>query len=189
MDRFFNTWFAAIMCLLMLPLFALCTVANTNLWMEPGKYIRAANGEGTWNNPQATQELINAVAAAGFNTVRIPVSWDSHANQATYEIDPAWLARVKEVVDYCYAANMHVLINCHWDDGWLEEQHYGNTVDPIINAKQDAYWTQIAGTFVNYDDHLLFAGCNESIADTAAEMSTLLVYEQTFVDAVRAAGG
>ena len=63
-------------------------------------------------------------------------------------------------------------------------------MNSTINAKQNSYWTQIANTFVNYDDHLLFAGANEPCAvNTAAEMATLLVYEQTFVNAVRATGG
>jgi hypothetical protein len=103
-------------------------------------------------------------------------------------IDPTYMARVKQVVDWCYARNLYVIINCHWDGGWLEN-NITDTVNPTINAKQNAYWTQIANTFVNYDDHLLFAGCNEPGANTAAEMSTLLAYEQTFVNAVRATGG
>jgi hypothetical protein len=132
--------------------------------------------------------LIDAVAAAGFNTIRIPVAWNSHANQSTYVIDSAWLARVQEVVDYCYNANLHVIINSHWDNGWLDTSIDG-TVDSTIDAKVDAYWTQIANTFINYNDHLLFACTNEPDAQTTAEMSELLHYEQTFVDAVRATGG
>ncbi len=174
--------------LLTFPLFSFAQLPTPTYGWNLGNTLEPPSGEGTWNNPPVTQELINAVAAAGFNAVRIPVALDSHANQATYAIDPDWLARVKEVVDYCYAANLHVLINCHWDNGWLEN-NIGNSVDSTINAKQYAYWTQVANVFINYDDRLLFAGCNEPNADTAAKMATLLVYEQTFVDAVRATGG
>ena len=188
MNKHFSIFVTTVVCLLMFPMLVAAQLPTPTYGWNLGNTLEPPNGEGTWNNPRATQGLINAVAAAGFNAVRIPVAWDSHANQSTYEIDPDWLARVKEVVDYCYAANMHVLINCHWDNGWLEN-NIGSSVNSVIDAKQYAYWTQIANTFINYDDRLLFAGCNEPNAETAAQMATLLAYEQTFVDAVRATGG
>ncbi len=178
----------SIVCLLMLPAVTFAQLPTPTYGWNLGNTLEPPGGEGTWNNPPATQELINAVAAAGFNTIRIPVAWNSHANQSTYVIDSAWLARVQEVVDYCYAANLHVIINSHWDNGWLDTSIDG-TVNSTIDAKVDAYWTQIANTFINYDDKLLFACTNEPDADTAAEMSELLHYEQTFIDAVRATGG
>jgi aryl-phospho-beta-D-glucosidase BglC (GH1 family) len=171
----------------MLPLVAFAQLpAPTHGW-NLGNTLEPPGGEGAWG-PPATQNLINAVADAGFNTVRIPCAWDSHANQTTYQIDPAWMARVKQVVDWCYARNLYVVLNCHWDNGWLENNVTGS-VDSTINAKMNSYWTQIANTFKNYDAKLLFAGANEPAVNTAAQMSTLLVYYQTYVDAVRATGG
>lgn len=152
-----------------------------------GNTLEPPCGEGCWG-PAATQNLINTVADSGFNVIRIPCAWDSNANSSTYVIDSAYMARVKQIVDWCYAKNLHVIINCHWDGGWLEN-NIGTSVNSTINAKQSSYWTQIANTFKNYDDRLLFAGCNEPNVDNAAQMATLLVYEQTFIDAVRAAGG
>ena len=171
-------------------LFPLCVSAQlptpTYGW-NLGNTLEPPCGEGCWG-PPATQALINAVAHAGFNSIRIPCAWNSHANQTNYQIDPTFMARVKEVVDWCYATNLYVIINCHWDGGWLEN-NITDTVDPTINAKQNSYWTQIANAFKNYDNRLLFAGCNEPNADTAAKTATLLAYEQTFVNAVRATGG
>ena len=112
-----------------------------------GNTLEPPSGEGTWA-PAATQTLINQVAASGFNTIRIPIAWNSHANQTTYQIDPAWMARVKQVVDWCYAANLTVVINSHWDNGWLDGKLDGN-VDADVNARMQSYWTQIANTFVN----------------------------------------
>jgi aryl-phospho-beta-D-glucosidase BglC (GH1 family) len=152
-----------------------------------GNTLEPPTGEGSWG-PAATQALIDAVAAAGFNTVRIPCAWDSHANQTTHEIDAGYLARVKQVVDWCRARNLYVIVNCHWDNGWLEN-NIGATVNPAIDAKMNAYWTQIATAFRDYDAHLLFAGTNEPGVSTAAQMATLLAYHQTFVNAVRATGG
>jgi endoglucanase len=175
-------------CLLMLPMAALAQLPTPTYGWNIGNTMEPPTGEGTWNNPPVTQALINSVAAAGFNTVRIPCAWNSHANQTTYQIDPAWMARVKQVVDYCYANNLHVVLDSHWDNGWLDSK-ITRRVDATINAKVNAYWTQIANAFATYDNRLLFACTNEPIAENAAEMSTLLTYEQTFVNAVRATGG
>ena len=100
---------------------------------------------------------------------------------------PAYMAQVKQTVDAAIAAGMYVMINDHWDDGWLEN-NIGTTVDPIINAKVKAYWTQIATTFAGYDNHLLFAAANEPNVNNPAEMDTLMFYYQTFVNAVRGCG-
>src|SRR5512142_83158 len=86
-----------------------------------GNTLEAICGETAWGNPLVTQQLINSVKAAGFNAIRIPAAWDCHANQSTLQIDSAWLARVKQVVDYAIGANMYVILNIHWDGGWLEE--------------------------------------------------------------------
>jgi aryl-phospho-beta-D-glucosidase BglC (GH1 family) len=173
---------------MMLPAAAFSQLPTPTYGWNMGNTLEPPCGEGCWG-PAATEALINAVADAGFNTVRIPCAWNSHASQTSpYTIDPAYMARVKQVVDWCLARNLYVIINCHWDGGWLENNITG-TVDPIINAKQNSYWTQIANAFAGYDDRVMFAGTNEPNADTAAEMATLLTYHQTFVDAVRAMGG
>jgi aryl-phospho-beta-D-glucosidase BglC (GH1 family) len=157
---------------------------NLGNTLEPAP---APQTEGWWG-PAATQAQINAVADAGFNVIRIPCAWDTHANQSTLQIDPAWMARVKQVVDWCYAKNLYVVLNCHWDGGWLDS-HIGDTPDATVTQKMNSYWTQIANAFQGYDDHLMFAGANEPPADTAAQVATLMNYYQTFINAVRATGG
>lgn len=176
-----------ITCLLLAPLSAFAQLPSPTYGWNLGNTLEAIPNEGAWGGP-ATQSLINSVAAAGFNTVRIPCAWDTHANQSTRQIDATYMARVKQVVDWCYAKNLYVVLNCHWDGGWLDA-NLTDTVNGTVNAKMNAYWTQIANTFKNYDSHLLFAGANEPPAKTAAQMSTLLTYYQTFVNAVRATGG
>src|SRR5207237_4594014 len=95
----------SIASLLVLSLTARAQLPTPTYGWNLGNTLEPPSGEGTWG-PAATQKLINAVADAGFNTVRLPVAWDSHANQSTLQIDPAWMARVKEVVDWCYAKNL-----------------------------------------------------------------------------------
>ncbi|WP_395853825.1 cellulase family glycosylhydrolase [Cystobacter fuscus] len=157
-----------------------------------GNTLEAVGGETAWGNPRVNQQLINSVKAAGFNAVRIPTSWDLHADQTTRQIDPAWMARVKEVVDYAYGQGMYVILNIHWDGGWLEE-HPLYSHQAAVNQKQRAYWTQIANTFKDYNERLLFAGTNEVHADygtpTTEHITVQQSYLQTFVDAVRATGG
>ena len=183
----FNVSFLAIVCLLMLPLGAFAQLPTPTYGWNLGNTLEPPCGEGCWG-PPATQALINQVASAGFNAVRIPCAWDSHANQSTYQIDPVYMARVQQVVGWCLATNLHVIINDHWDGGWLENNLTG-TVNPTINAKMSSYWTQIANAFAGYDNRLLFAAANEPNVSTAAQMSELMTYYNTFLNAVRGTGG
>ena len=171
----------------MAPMAGLAQLRAPTYGWNLGNTLEAPAGEGTWA-PKATEALIQAVAVAGFNTVRIPVAWNSHADPATHEIDHAWMARVKQVVDWCHARDLVVVLNSHWDRGWMENKITA-IVDPTIDARMKAYWTQIANTFRSYDSRLLFAGANEPDVKTAGEMATLLAYHQTFVNAVRGTGG
>ena len=153
-----------------------------------GNTLDAICDENAWGAGKTSQTLIDSVKAAGFNTVRIPVAWFCHSDTITSKINEKWIARVKEVVDYSIKDSLFVIINMHWDKGWLE-----NRIDKKnqkkVNERQRAYWTQIANYFKDYDEHLLFAGANEPGAKDEAHVSVLLSYYQTFVDAVRATGG
>lgn len=155
----------------------------------------SAGGETGWGNAKTTKTLIDAVKTAGFNVVRIPCAWDGYIeDQATYKIKDSWMARVSEVVDYCVANDMYVIINTHWDGGWLENNPtYAKQAE--VNKKLTAIWTQIANHFAAYDEHLLFAGTNEVHVEnvytdpTAENNEVQQSFNQTFVNAVRATGG
>jgi endoglucanase len=153
-----------------------------------GNTLEAVCDENAWGAGKTSQKLIDSVKAAGFNTVRIPVSWFCHSDTISNKIDKQWIARVKEVVDYCVKDDLYVILNMHWDKGWLENRiNAKNQVE--VNKRQHIYWTQIATYFKDYDEHLLFAGANEPNAKDAKGVAVLLSYYQTFVDAVRATGG
>lgn len=154
-----------------------------------------AGGETGWGNPKTTKAMITAVKNAGFNAVRIPCAWDSYIeDRSTYKVKSSWFARVKEVVDYCVDNDMYVILNIHWDGGWLENNPTLAKQEEV-NKEQKALWKQIAIYFRGYDQHLLFAGTNEVhvadvYSDPTAENNTVQQsYNQTFVDAVRATGG
>ena len=162
--------------------------ARIRLGWNIGNTLEATGGETGWGNPEVTRELLRLVKDSGFDAVRIPVSWNQHADPATAKINDAWLNRVHEVVRYVIDIDMTVILNIHWDGGWLE-----NNVTPEKqsenNAKQRAYWQQIATHFRDFDERLLFAGTNEPNVDDAEQMAVLASYHQTFVDAVRCTGG
>ena len=158
------------------------------LWDNKG----GLNAETSWQNTRTTQQIIDYVRAQGFRSVRIPCAWAlGHiSNASTYTIDAQWMARVKEIVNYCINDGLYVVINDHWDGGWLEE-HIKDTGTAKTKNKEilTRLWTQIAEAFKDYDERLLFAGLNEPNADNQAATNNLIEYEQAFIDAVRATGG
>lgn len=131
------------------------TLDSTSSLSDPG-----VSSETAWGNPKTTQEMIDTVKAKGFNTVRVPTTWYQHLNSENV-IDPAWMARVKEVVDYCIADDMYVILNMHHENFINVDQF---TDDTLKNAmeKSTAIWTQVSAEFQNYDQHLVFEAMNEA---------------------------
>lgn len=153
-----------------------------------GNTMEATGGETAWGNPQITEAQIKLVKDHGFDAIRLPVAWDQYANQQTAEISAVWLNRVKQVVQYAVDNELYVMVNIHWDGGWLENNVTLAKKD-ANNAKQKAFWQQIATHLRDFDEHLIFASANEPNAHNAEEMAVLDSYHQTFVDAVRSTGG
>lgn len=170
---------------------AVTLASKMTLGWNIGNTFEAPGGETGWGSPLITERYIKFVKQNGFNAIRIPCSWDMHANNETAEIDAAWLNRVKEVVQYCTDNDLYVILNIHWDNGWLESGFDTNGEEEInlVDAKQKAYWEQIATTMRDFDGKVMFASANEPAVDNAENMTTLLRYHQTFVDAVRSTGG
>lgn len=146
--------------------------------------------EAEWVNSKITESYVKFVKQMGFNSVRIPCSWNSaiHCNQGTMKIDTTWLKRVKEVVGWCVANDMYVMLNTHGDNGWLENNVNGASQE-VINAKLKALWQQIATTMRDFDEHLIFAGTNEPAVTDVQQMAILNGYHETFIKAVRSTGG
>jgi aryl-phospho-beta-D-glucosidase BglC (GH1 family) len=146
--------------------------------------------EGEWVNSKITESYVKFVKQTGFNAVRLPCNWVwSHlSDPAKAKIDPVWLNRVKEVVGWCVANDVYVILNAHGDNGWLEK-NVNKTKKDSINAMQKAIWEQIATTMRDFDEHLIFAGANEPTAENAEQMDILNTFHQTFINAVRATGG
>lgn len=164
-----------------------------------GNTMECPADEGAWSGYKVNEEYIKGLKAAGFNAVRIPCAWDSYITDKTsFEIDAKWLDRVARVVSWCIQNDMYVVLNSHWDNGWLEDNIFDASKKDAINAEQKAIWTQIANKFKDYDEHLLFAACNEpGMNETSSKgkkwtdaeaVARVVEYEQTMIDAVRATG-
>ena len=164
--------------------------ARIRIGLNIGNTLEAWGGksETYWGNPVITREFIAFAKASGFNAIRLPVSWDQYADATTAKIEDDWLARVKEVVQYCIDEDLYVLVNIHWDGGWLERNVTLDKQAEVI-ARQKAYWEQIATVLRDFDERLMFASANEPHVENESNMAVLTAYHQTFVDAVRATGG
>ncbi|MBP5626325.1 MAG: cellulase family glycosylhydrolase [Bacteroidales bacterium] len=165
--------------------------------------------ETCWGNKKATQATFDGVKAAGFKSVRIPVSWLRMIGPAPdYKIDGSWMDRVAEVVGYAHNAGLQVIVNTHHDENHGSDTHWldikNAAKDPALNtsikAAIKAVWTQIATKFKDCGEWLILEGFNELNdggwgwspefrADPTRQCNILNEWNQVFVDAVRATGG
>ncbi len=165
--------------------------AQMGLGWNLGNALEAIGGETAWGNARTTQALIDAVRAAGFRNIRIPVAWKQYAD-ADDRIRADWLARVAEVVGYAKNAGLFAMINVHWDGGWLQPT---DAAQAAGRARLARFWQQIGTHFREHDDTLLFAGTNEVMKEgdygppTAEYQAVQNGFNQLFVDTVRATGG
>ena len=128
----------------------------------------ATSGEIVWGQPRTTQEMIQGMKAAGFDTIRIPIAWTNGMNYESgdYTIDSALMDRVDEVVTWALDADMYVIINDHWDGGWwgmfgsAEQETRGKAMEMY-----KAMWTQIGEHFADRSYKLIFESANEELGD------------------------
>ena len=157
--------------------------------------------ESAWVGVKTTEEMIEAVHQAGFNTLRLPVSWHNHVDE-NYTINTAWLDRVQQVADWAIQRGMYVIINIHHD---VYPEYMYPTSEHYATAEKyvAAIWQQVAARFADYDQHLIFEGMNEPRPRGTSQewwfnqndpvcldvMDCINKLNQVFVDTVRAAGG
>lgn len=141
-----------------------------------------------WGNVMTTKELIHFIKSEGFDTIRIPVTWDNHLGEAPdYKIGKLWLDRVQEIVDWCIEEDMYVIINMHHDD-WIMDA--SKDYDAVI-AKYDAVWSQLADRFGDYPENLVFESMNEVGFDSLGTEKGAELVEKinaNFVQLIRSSG-
>lgn len=196
-----------------------------NMWIEAWTDRTPADYETAWGQPQATRALIHMFKEAGFGAIRVPVTWYPHMGTITLhdqtkwdrstwtgtDVDPAWMARVKEVVDYVIDEGMYCILNVHHDTG-AESAAWLVAGEREFEAAKDRYkalWQQIADTFKDYGEKLWFESYNEMLdpydswcfasynvqparydaAVAASAYKGINSYAKLFVETVRASGG
>ncbi len=133
---------------------------NLGNTLDPGKCNWIDNDldyETAWGNPKTTKEMISYIKSEGFDTIRIPVTWNDHIDKE-YNINKEWFDRVQEVVDWCVEEDMFIILNIHHDGDWLIK---ASTDYDNVMKKYKAIWTQIADRFGNYNEKLIFESMNE----------------------------
>ncbi|RAG80908.1 cellulase [Streptacidiphilus pinicola] len=171
---------------------AMDAVAQMQPSWNMGNSLDAIPDETSWGNPPATKALFDDIKSQGFHSVRIPVTWSNHQSAtAPYTIDPAYLARVKQVVDFALADGLYVDMNVH-HDSWQWITNMPTQHDQVL-ARFNATWTQIADTFRNESDRLLFESVNEpgftNTTGDAQKMALLDELNNSFHSVVRQSGG
>ncbi|WP_303765765.1 glycoside hydrolase family 5 protein [Ruminococcus flavefaciens] len=156
--------------------------------------------ETAWGSPTVTEDLIKGYAAEGFDSLRIPVAWSNMMSKdGSYTISDKYMARVKQVTDWALDADLYVIVNLHWDGGWLEKLP---TDQDNVMKKYNAIWTQVSDEFKDYGDKLIFESQNEELGwndvwnqwsgstnGKAESFGYVNEVNQSFVDIVRNSGG
>ncbi|MFG2456641.1 cellulase family glycosylhydrolase [Streptomyces sp. NPDC048523] len=172
---------------------ALDVVADMQPGWNLGNTFEAIGADETaWGNPRVTRAFFRRLKAQGFRSIRIPVTWGQHEGPApAYTLDPRFLARIKEVVDWALADGFHVLINMH-GDAWQWVLNMPAQHDAVL-AQYTATWQQIAATFRDESRRLLFESVNEPFftGSSGDEQNAVLMNElnTTFHSVVRSTGG
>jgi endoglucanase len=151
-----------------------------------------------WGNPPITKEYIQSLARLGFKSVRVPVAWDTYAQNG--HITPRQFRRVSEVVNWITDAGMYCVLNIHWDGGWIDsddKNRFPNTYHTFsaqAQTKYQSYWDQISRFFAGKNEKLIFEALNEESTfdgdgSTEKAYATLTRVNQLFIDTVRQTGG
>ena len=160
------------------------------------------NLEGYWCKVKTRKEMFEALRDKGFSTVRIPVSWHNHVSGDDFAVNPAWMDRVQQLVDWALECDLHVIVNIHHDNSkdffYPDAEHFDASLKYL-----SAIWSQMAERFRDYDDRLILESMNEprlvgtdhewwferGNAECMEAADCINRFNQAFVDIVRASGG
>ena len=182
-------------------------VTNASYWGQ-----QDMSSETCWGQFVTKPELLKMMKDAGFGAIRVPVTWYNHMD-VNGNVNPLWMARVHEVVDYVINQGMYCIINVHHDTGadgtsyksWLKADEANYTKN---KSRYEKLWKQIAEEFKDYGQLLLFESYNEMLdiynswcfasfaasgryneAVATSAYNAINSYAQSFVTTVRATGG
>lgn len=171
------------------------TPAQAVAAMQPGwnlgnTFDATGDDETSWGNPRVTRELIAGIRKQGFRSIRIPVTWGQHLS-SDLVVDPAYLARVQEVVGWALDEGLYVMINIH-HDSWQWIATMPTDHDNVLN-RYNAIWTQVAAAFRDASPRLVLESVNEpqfwGSSGDAENYALLAELNTSFHRIVRGTGG
>ena len=177
-----------------------------NTFESCGSWINSSsvsNYEMAWGSCIITEDIIKGYKNAGFGVVRVPVAW-SNMMGSNQQINDDDLEIVKKVVTWIIDNDMYVILNVHWDGGWINNYNesgmsFSKTYDEC-KKKYTAIWTRLCEEFGDFDEHLMFESLNEEgcfddlwnrwggTNGKSEAYGLLNDINQIFVDLVRASG-
>ncbi|KAI1842406.1 hypothetical protein JX266_011447 [Neoarthrinium moseri] len=171
------------------------TAKDYNAAINPGwnlgNTLDAIPDEGSWNNPAVVQAIFDDVKKAGFNSVRIPVTYTHHftGSSPDWTINSTWLQRVSKVVDMALSSGLYVITNVHHDSWeWADVSASGANLT-MIEEKFYRTWVQIGQTLACKSPKLALEPINEPPANTAADGAELNKLNELFLKALAESGG
>ena len=143
-----------------------------------GNALEAPN-EGEWGLV-IKESYVQAIADAGFNSVRLPICWSAHTSKNyPYSIDATFLNRVDEVMNWCLKRNLAVIITIHHFDDL-----YNYPDDPVYLNMFYSIWKQLTNRYLSVDhEHLFFEVLNEPEVNLTADKWNLLMPK--IIDTIR----
>jgi endoglucanase len=135
--------------------------------MNLGNAMDAPN-EGDWGPVLAESDFV-AMREAGFDHIRLPVRFDTHARpDPPYTLDPGFLDRVDWAIDQALRNNLAIIVDMH---------HY-EPMEKTPDTERPrflALWRQVAARFRSRPDSVVFEVLNEpNSAMTANKWNPIL---------------
>ncbi|MGB0906404.1 MAG: cellulase family glycosylhydrolase, partial [Maricaulaceae bacterium] len=148
----------------LIPTSNLHSISQTNASKSPinrcmNMSAMEAPNEGDWYNYKIRKSHLKAVSMAGFDTIRLPVRISAHTNKfPPYQIKPALLKRMDELVTWSIEYNLNIIIDVH---NFYEINDNADTEEPRL----DAIWDQLATHYAAAPSNVIFEFLNEPFGD------------------------
>lgn len=145
--------------------------------------------EEAWGNPRITREFLKKIKQQGFTSIRLPFSVINRQNTAG-KIDPEFLARYKQVVDWAVAEGFYVMVNLH-HDSWQWLAKWNGDKNQSEYLRYVTIWQQLANEFKDESGKVSFESINEPTFEGSKEQANekLKTINQAFYQTVRDSGG
>lgn len=121
-------------------------------------------------------EYIKMIAEAGFNSVRLPITWSVHSSKTPpYTIQPAFFSKVDSIVNLCLQNGLAVSIDLHYYP-YINMSEADSSISFDDNIKRFySLWEQIGEHYKNYPPEVYFDILNEPSMEMGAKLWNVLI--------------